>query len=123
MYAIAQINLKFYQIFWCFFPYSIGETSLSLVPYKSGPVKPGMAYETRSVQVSDITMCHASFCILNTNLMDIILAFYEVVLYGTESFEWPNIRVISHSWFTLTVSLEPRKHRCEVVELPKPMNQ
>ena len=88
-----------------------------------GPDKPAMAYETRPVQASDITMLDASFCILTTNLMDIILAFYEVILYGTESFEWPNIRVISHSWFTLTVSLEPRKHRCEVVELPKPMNQ
>ena len=55
--------------------------------------------------------------------MDIILSFFEDILYGTESFEWPNIRVISHSWFTLTVSLEPRKHRCEVVELPKPKNQ
>ena len=108
---LLTINFKLYQIFWCLFPYSIGVTSLSLVPYKSGPVKPAMAYETRSVQVSDITMFHASFCILNTNLMDIILAFFEVILYGKASFDWPNIRVISHSWFTLAVSLEPRKHR------------
>ena len=71
-----------------------------------GPDKPAMAYETRPVQASDITMLDASFCILTTNLMDIILAFYEVILYGTESFEWPNIRVISHSWFTLTVTVK-----------------
>ena len=103
---LLTINFKLYHIFWFFFPYSIGVTSLSLVPYKSGPVKPAMAYETRSVQVSDITMFHASFCILNTSLMDIILAFFEVILYGTESFEWPNIRVISHSWFTLTVTVK-----------------
>ena len=87
-----------------------------------GPDKPAMAYETRPVQASDITMLDASFCILTTDLMDIILAFTEVILgiLGIKSFEWPNIRVISHSWFTLTVSLEHRKHRCEEVELPNP---
>ena len=49
-----------------------------------GPDKPAMAYETRSVQASDITMLDASFCILTTNLMDIILAFIEVILYGNK---------------------------------------
>ena len=117
---LLKINFKFYQIFWCLFSYSIGVTSLSLVPYKSGPVKPAMAYETRSVQVSDITMLHAFFCILNINLIDIILAYVVDLLYRNKSLEWPSIRVISHSWFTLTVSLEPRKHRRDEVELPNP---
>ena len=49
-----------------------------------GPDKPAMAYETRPVQASDITMLDASFCILTTNLMDIILAFIEVILYGNK---------------------------------------
>ena len=72
-----------------FLPYSIGVYILSLDPYKSGPVKLELAYETCSLQVSDITMFYASFCTLNTILKDVILAFNEDILYRNKIIrEW-----------------------------------